>query len=200
MSEREEEKTQIFRTIERVHEEKRPFKCNTCSASYSAISGLKRHIMSAHEGNKPFGCESCPKYFLQKALLNKHILEVHEKNKCILCEDQFDNNGEFEKHVSICKNYSKTRVTTKNYISEFKQVNEKDSKPSSQEIVTSIIMKVLGNPDDLKVVAAFRLVIWGNLSNHSVLLNVTNYQKKYVGLNQQKIDLELFSNILHWRE
>ena len=135
--------------------------------------------MSAHEGNKPFGCESCPKYFLQKALLNKHILEVHEKNKCILCEEQFDNNDEFEKHVSICKNYSKTRVTTKNYISEFKQVNEKGtakSKPSSQEIVTSIIMKVFGNPDDLKVVAAFRLAILGT-SNHSVLLNVTNCQK-----------------------
>ena len=131
------------------------------------ISGLKGHILSAHEGNKPFGCESCPKYFLQKALLKKHILEVHEKNKCILCEDQFENNEEFEKHVSICKNYSKTRVTTKNYISEFKQVNEKDSKPSSQEIVTFIIMRVLGNPDDLKVVAAFRLVIWGNLKPFS---------------------------------
>ena len=121
--------------------------------------------MSAHEGNKPFGCESCPKYFLQKALLNKHILEVHEKNKCILCEEQFENNEDFEKHVSICKNYSKTRVTTKNYISEFKGTAK--SKPSSQEIVTSIIMKVLGNPDDSKVVAAFRLVIWGT-SNHSV--------------------------------
>ena len=124
-------------------------------------------------------------------MLKKHILEVHEKNKCILCEDQFDNNEEFEKHVSICKNYSKTRVTTKNYISEFKQVNEKDSKPSSQEIVTSIIMKVLGNPDDLKVVAAFRLVIWGNLSNHSVLLNVTNYQK-VLGLNQKRFDIKPF--------
>ena len=155
--------------------------------------------MSAHEGNKPFGCESCPKYFLQKALLNKHILEVHEKNKCILCEEQFDNNEEFEKHVSICKNYSKTRVTTKNYISEFKQVNPKDSKPSSHEIVTSIIMKVLGNPDDLKVVAAFRLAIWGNLKPFSSF-KYYELSKKVVGLNQKKFDLELFSNPLHWRE
>ena len=41
---------------------------------------LRSHVQSIHDEKQPFKCDSCPSYFGQKYILTKHIKSVHEKN------------------------------------------------------------------------------------------------------------------------
>ena len=40
--------------VAKVHEGKKPFKCDNCDANFSEKSKLKNNVTSVHEGNKPF--------------------------------------------------------------------------------------------------------------------------------------------------
>ena len=50
---------QLKRHVESVHEEKKPFMCNICSAIYARNETLKSHKTSVHERKNPFQCNAC---------------------------------------------------------------------------------------------------------------------------------------------
>ena len=43
--------------------------------------GLNSHVASVHEGKKPFKCEICTATFMQKGGLNSNVALIHEGKK-----------------------------------------------------------------------------------------------------------------------
>ena len=68
-------------SIPAVHEEKKPYKCSSCSAAFSRRYHLNRHVSGVHENKKPFQCGTCLIKFLEEHELKRHIFAVHEKKK-----------------------------------------------------------------------------------------------------------------------
>ena len=73
------EKNHLRKHVERIHEEKKDFKCHVCNYSCVKISDLKVHIALVHEGKKRLKCTICGKSFGLKENLKRHLLTVHEK-------------------------------------------------------------------------------------------------------------------------
>jgi uncharacterized Zn-finger protein len=63
-----------------VHEEKKPFECTICDASFAYKHHMNRHIVSVHEEKKPFECNISDARFARKTHLNGHIATVHDGN------------------------------------------------------------------------------------------------------------------------
>ena len=66
-----------------VHEEKKPFKCDSCDYSCNRKINLKQHIVSVHEAKRSFKCESCEYGCASKGNLKKHVASVHEGKKIL---------------------------------------------------------------------------------------------------------------------
>ena len=77
-----------------VHERKRPFQCNTCSASFSQKGGLRTHIALVHVGMKSFKCAICSKSYKTKQSLKLHI----------------DSADEGKKHTNVIQSFCKSMV------------------------------------------------------------------------------------------
>ena len=57
----------------KIHEGKKPFRCDICDYSCSQKSNMKTHVASVHEEKKPFKCNICEYGCSTKSILNKHI-------------------------------------------------------------------------------------------------------------------------------
>jgi predicted SprT family Zn-dependent metalloprotease len=71
-------------------ENKRPYKCQNCDASFVQKGNLKVHISAVHEGKNPYKCQSCDARFVYQR--SRHIFAVHERKrpyKCQNCEARF---------------------------------------------------------------------------------------------------------------
>ena len=74
-----------------VHEEKKPFKCEICDATFTSNQILEGHVISDHEASKKrkvltsdeneqpkrFSCEICDASFSQNGGLTRHIKTIH---------------------------------------------------------------------------------------------------------------------------
>jgi uncharacterized C2H2 Zn-finger protein len=90
--------------IERVHEQKKNFKCNICDVSFKSRQGLTRHILAVHEGKKLFECNYCEKKFASDQCLKRHISRVHEGNanfECSTCKKVFHQMHDLKKHMTL---------------------------------------------------------------------------------------------------
>ena len=65
------------KTINKRHERKKRFRCNTCYASFARKVNLTQHIESVHEEKKAYNCLICNKAFSRKTNLSVHCKEVH---------------------------------------------------------------------------------------------------------------------------
>ena len=73
-----------FESLPSVHEEEKPFKCNSCDASYDENGHLISHIASVHEKKKLFKCKHCDCSFAEKShyfchVSRKHMAEINAK-------------------------------------------------------------------------------------------------------------------------
>uniref|UniRef100_A0A1I7VYF9 Zinc finger protein n=1 Tax=Loa loa TaxID=7209 RepID=A0A1I7VYF9_LOALO len=59
----------------RIHTGKRTFYCWNCTANFTRLGSLQRHMWT-HAGKKPFSCLECDKNFALKEYLLKHI-KIH---------------------------------------------------------------------------------------------------------------------------
>jgi hypothetical protein len=64
-----------------VHEEKKSFECDICSATFAQRAALDIHISFSlvHEGKKQFKCNDCHISFGQKGRMKSNTSAVHEK-------------------------------------------------------------------------------------------------------------------------
>lgn len=80
------------------------FKCTICSASYSSMPYLKRHMVkhTGERSGKTYECTypECEKTYSSKSNLTEH-LAVHEEKKfdCSLCDRTYLNIGSLRRHV-----------------------------------------------------------------------------------------------------
>ena len=67
-----------------------------------SISHFKRHISTVHEENKPFSCDSCNKKFGHKCDLKRHVASYHEEDKqsflCNTCGQSFKTGIKLKQH------------------------------------------------------------------------------------------------------
>uniref|UniRef100_A0A0R3RTA9 Zinc finger protein n=1 Tax=Elaeophora elaphi TaxID=1147741 RepID=A0A0R3RTA9_9BILA len=81
--------------------ERRPYKCRTCTASFSTLRCLKEHI-NRHTGIKPHICRLCYKSFYSLAQLKCHS-EIHTNKrpfKCLTCDQTFRRHSQLKAHAS----------------------------------------------------------------------------------------------------
>ena len=93
------EKNQDGRVVAKKSDNIR-FKCDQCSASFTAKSNLKDH-MRDHTGERPYMCHECGKRFKRKLNLKLHEV-VHAKFKqfeCSICSKRFKHYVVMYKHV-----------------------------------------------------------------------------------------------------
>ena len=86
-------------THKMIHSGIKPFKCDTCSSSFSRIGSLKTHKL-IHSGLRPFKCDLCPSTFMRKNNLKFHKL-IHsgvKAFKCDICPWEFAANYQLRKH------------------------------------------------------------------------------------------------------
>ena len=74
-----------------AHEEKKIFKCVTCSLTFTEKKLLGEHYTSAHEGRTVYLCPICNENFMAKPSLTAHIANVH-RFKCDFCDATFNQN------------------------------------------------------------------------------------------------------------
>lgn len=65
------------RHIASVHEGKRPFKCESCGATFTLKEHLKTHSY-VHTKDNPHKCSLCDASFVQKQALSKHLSTIHD--------------------------------------------------------------------------------------------------------------------------
>jgi uncharacterized Zn-finger protein len=68
-----------------IHEEKKPFECKICYASFARKYTLKVHVEMVHEGKKPFNCTICAARFALKQQVKGHVESAHEGKKPFMC-------------------------------------------------------------------------------------------------------------------
>ena len=116
-----EGKAQIY-TMKTDFKQK-PFKCESCDASFDSQSEFIDHVTSVHEGKKPQECKKsvqckiCKKTLPNKNSLNSHVRGVHgpKKFECGQCDKKFSINQHLKSHLTThtdqkpfsCKNCPK---------------------------------------------------------------------------------------------
>ncbi|XP_050430855.1 zinc finger protein 761-like [Adelges cooleyi] len=86
----------------RLHTEKKSYKCSICLKLFSLICNLKQH-QRVHTGEKPYKCDVCLKSFLSKIELVRHK-RIHTGEKpytCNICFKSFSNNSNIKTHKRV---------------------------------------------------------------------------------------------------
>ena len=101
-------KSRLNEHVAYVHEGKKPFKCETCQASFADKRNLKSHVSVVHEGKKAFKCSVCNAEFTLKSPLNTHMATIHggKKSTCNICGATFRRNHHLK--VKILKSNFET--------------------------------------------------------------------------------------------
>ena len=126
--------------ITSVHEGIKPFKCNSCGASFARKSQLKNHIVSIQK-KTPFKCNTCDSSFASKGSLIVHNSSNHGGEKpfiCNTCDDKFILKVSLDKHIASfhegIKPFQVPFQQEESWINTFHQFM-KESEPSSATFV-----------------------------------------------------------------
>ena len=83
------QKQRLKSYIVRIHEGKKPFKCD-CDLSFTSHQRLNEHVASVHENKKlTFPCVNCNSSFTLKQWLNDHMHWKYSWKKCFICGTTF---------------------------------------------------------------------------------------------------------------
>ena len=106
---RSDQKVNLRRHINTVHENLRRFKCTECSRAFNQKNNLQRHVLSVHQDVKGFKCDKCSYESDQKVNLQRHINSIHEKLRPFKCSEcSHASNVKQNFHISVNKNFSAT--------------------------------------------------------------------------------------------
>ena len=89
--------------IKNVHEGKRSYKCELCTACFSDNHRLKSHVKSIHYGSWHH-CSKCNYKNALKKKVENHMALVHEgirKYKCDICEVNYRECRDLSRHISL---------------------------------------------------------------------------------------------------
>lgn len=95
-----------------LHNGERKYKCGQCLKSYYTPNGLKEHL-SNHSAIKNFGCKVCGKKYATASLLKRHSIS-HSTNKpyvCPYCSKSFKSLMLCRKHINIHKKDGNIQVS-----------------------------------------------------------------------------------------
>ena len=102
-----------------VHQQIKPFKCDTCGSGYTRLNDVVKHINEVHKKERNFYCDICEKSFVRNWVLKKHNQVVHQKDQieiqCDKCPKTFKNQNYLKKHKEIHKERQKKFVCTENF-------------------------------------------------------------------------------------
>ena len=93
--------------IKVIHENQKPYECDTCGSCFTENSTLKSHNETVHlKKKKEYKCNHCIKIFSSQSGLNYHFGKLHlkstgSKNKCNNCNKTFSHKGNLKKHISM---------------------------------------------------------------------------------------------------
>ncbi|VDN02868.1 unnamed protein product [Thelazia callipaeda] len=96
--------------------EPRPYKCRTCTASFSTLRCLKEHI-NRHTGIKPHICRLCYKSFYSLAQLKCHS-GIHTNKrlfKCSNCDQAFRRHAQLKAHTNKYHSRPKSLVNFESF-------------------------------------------------------------------------------------
>jgi hypothetical protein len=73
------------------------FKCDICKNCYSSGNALKEHIERVHQRKRPFKCNFCNHRAFKKSELGRH-LKIHAKNRNTMLNniEEIDTSGQNE--------------------------------------------------------------------------------------------------------
>jgi DNA-directed RNA polymerase subunit RPC12/RpoP len=85
-----------------VHDKRKDYKCDQCSAAFGQAGVLTRHVRTVHEKRRDYKCDQCSSAFGQSGVLKRPVLTVHEKRKdhaCPVCAKAFGTARNRDVHV-----------------------------------------------------------------------------------------------------
>eukprot|EP00795_Rhopilema_esculentum_P011240 gene11240-21429_t len=84
----------------KVHDNKKPFKCDQCDKCLSSFTILATH-KGLHSGARPYECELCGKRYLVAAGLKDHMTahKNQREHRCPDCGAGFNAKGDLKKHM-----------------------------------------------------------------------------------------------------
>jgi hypothetical protein len=100
-------KNNLQKHIKSVHENQRPFTCDSCSASFKKLEHLNRHIVTVHQKERSHHCTQCVATFGEKSNLQRHVKNFHEKKRphhCTQCVATFGERSDLNKHLRVMHN------------------------------------------------------------------------------------------------
>lgn len=80
---------------------KRPFKCETCEATFLIHSEYNKHTKT--HGKNRFQCSTCNKWFAKRYLLNAHH-KTHtgaKNHECTMCQKRYTSQSNLDRHIRV---------------------------------------------------------------------------------------------------
>ncbi|XP_017464494.1 PREDICTED: zinc finger protein weckle-like isoform X1 [Rhagoletis zephyria] len=97
-------KEYVAQHIKFVHQDERPFICETCGDGLRTKGQLKEHMLT-HTDYSPFECKECGKCFKQKQRLKRYFqrhMQIHgDKHICTECGKQLSTRATLNSHLLV---------------------------------------------------------------------------------------------------
>jgi DNA-directed RNA polymerase subunit RPC12/RpoP len=90
--------------------ERKPYKCLLCQASFKSLIGLSQHTGKKHTRHRPYRCLLCLKRFKSIYAVRNHRKQVHMHSTmqiCQLCGKQLFNKFSLSRHTKVCTDTEK---------------------------------------------------------------------------------------------
>uniref|UniRef100_A0A0A1XMM2 Zinc finger protein weckle n=1 Tax=Zeugodacus cucurbitae TaxID=28588 RepID=A0A0A1XMM2_ZEUCU len=93
-------KEYVSQHIKFIHDDERPFICETCGDAVRTKGQLKEHMLT-HTDYSPFECKECGKCFKQKQRLKRHMQIHGDKHICTECGKQLSTRATLNSHLLV---------------------------------------------------------------------------------------------------
>jgi len=78
------------------------FQCPQCSAGFTRMDNMRRHIKILHQGSECYTCQHCNRNFTRRNTLQRHVAALHTREKkysCRYCNETFIYSWEVQVHT-----------------------------------------------------------------------------------------------------